>query len=410
MIEELRQLSQHFLEIKNQQYKRYLLQQSPFRQRLSILIGQRGAGKTTTLIQYLLSQVNNDRLSPHILYIQADHFLMGNISLYEIAEKFSQLGGQWVAFDEIHKYDGWSQELKSIYDTFPQLKVIASGSSALQIHQGTHDLSRRAVVYHLPGLSLREYIDLYYGITLSAYTLEEILKNHEYLADQVVKAITPIQQKILPLFFAYLSHGYYPYFREINDISTYYLLIEQNLHTTIEVDLVAIYPHLTGNSVRKIKQLLSFIAQVVPFVPNWQKLKTLLGIGDDRTLKNYLQYLENAGTIRMLLKATPKLSKLETPEKIYLNNSNQMYALASQPPNKGTMRETFFLNMLAELHDVSFPAQGDFYVDDRYFFEIGGKKKGFQQIKSAQHAYLVCDEMEHGIGAKIPLWLFGFLY
>lgn len=410
MLDEFRKLSQHFLEIKNQTYKRYFFQQTPFKHRLSLLMGQRGVGKTTVLIQYLLSQVNNDYLNPNILYIQADHFLMGNTSLYKIAEKFTLLGGQLIVFDEIHKYQDWSKELKSIYDTFPDLKIIASGSSALEIHKGTHDLSRRAIVHVLHGLSFREYLELYCGLEMPPYALEEILKNHERLVVHILKIVAKSSKKILSHFLDYLSHGYYPYFREINDVALYHLSVEQNLHTAIESDLVAIYPYLTGNSVKKIKQLLSFISQSVPFTPHWHKLKSILDIGDERTLKTYFKYLEDAGLIQTLLKATQKMQKLEAPEKIYLNNPNQMYAMVYDKHNKGTLRETFFLNMLSAQHHVTLPVHGDFLVDDQYLFEVGGHKKGFQQLQQVKNAYLACDEIERGIGAKIPLWLFGFLY
>lgn len=409
VLDEFRKLSQHFLEIKNQKYRRSFFKKKPFTHRLSILIGQRGVGKTTTLVQYLLSEAHQDRFDPHILYIQADHFLMGNHSLYEIAEEFNLSGGRVIAFDEIHKYANWSQELKSIYDTFPELRVIASGSSALEIHKGTHDLSRRASTSFLPGLSFREYLELRAGLQISVIPLEEILKNHERLAAKIIKIISGSNKKVLPHFWDYLNHGFYPYFLEVNDIALYHLMIEQNLHTTIESDLVAIYPNLSGISVKKIKQLLSFISSAVPFTPNWQKLKSILEIGDERTLKTYFKYLEDAELIQGIAKATQKMQKIEMPEKIYLNNSNQMYALTYDHINKGTIRETFFLNALLTEHQVALPSQGDFLVDQHYLFEIGGKNKGFQQIKDLKNAYLACDELEVGVGSKIPLWLFGFL-
>ena len=410
MFEELCKISQHFLDIKNQQFRRYFIQNIPLTHRLLVIIGQRGIGKTTTLIQYLLSQVNNDRFSSDILYVQCDHFIMGQTSLYEVAENFNALGGKLIAFDEIHKYPNWSQELKSIYDTFPKLKIIASGSSALEIHKGSHDLSRRALVHRMYGLSFREYLELYHGIKISSYSLEEILKNHERIVSNILNLTAENDKKILPHFLDYLSHGYYPFFREVNDTATYFLLVEQNVHAIIESDLVAIHPSLTGNSIKKIKQLLVYISRAVPFIPNWQKLKSILEIGDDRTLKTYLKYLEDAELIKTIQKATQKIQKIEAPEKIYLNNSNQMQALSFDQNNKGTIRETFFLNMLSTQHEVTLPIQGDFLVDDRFLFEIGGKKKGFHQLKPATNSYLAVDEIEHGIGAKIPLWLFGFLY
>lgn len=410
MFEELQNLSYRFLDIKNQKYRRYFIQNTPLPQRLSMLIGQRGIGKTTTLIQYLLDFAKQDRFDPSILYIQADHFLMGNTSLYDITDAFHKLGGKLIAFDEIHKYENWSLELKSIYDTFPDIKIITSGSSALEIQKGSHDLSRRAIVHRLRGLSFREYLELYYDLSLQPYALDEILKNHIRISNDIISAIQDSGKKILSHFMDYLNYGFYPFYREVKNLVTFQVLLEQNMHTTIESDLVAIYAHLTGNSLKKIKQLLSFIAQSVPFIPNWNKIKSIIDVSDDRTLKTYFKYLEDAELIQTVSKATEKLNKLEISEKIYLNNSNQMFALSFNNCNTGTVRETFFLNTFSALYDISLPTQGDFLVDNQFLFEIGGRKKGFQQLKDLKNAFLACDDIETGIGNKIPLWLFGFLY
>ncbi|HXH55634.1 MAG TPA: AAA family ATPase [Gammaproteobacteria bacterium] len=410
MFEELQNLSYRFLDIKNQKYRRYFIQNTQLSQRLSMLIGQRGIGKTTTLIQYLLDFAKQDRFDPSILYIQADHFVMGNTSLYEITDSFHKLGGKLIAFDEIHKYENWSLELKSIYDTFPDIKIIASGSSALEIQKGSHDLSRRAIIHHLHGLSFREYLELHYDLSLQPYALDEILKNHIRISNDIISAIQDSGKKILSHFMDYLNYGFYPFYREVENLPIFQVLLEQNMHTTIESDLVAIYAHLTGNSLKKIKQLLSFIAQSVPFIPNWKKIKSIVDISDDRTLKTYFKYLEDAELIQTISKATEKLNKLEISEKIYLNNSNQMFALSFNNCNIGTVRETFFLNTLSALYDISLPTQGGFLVNNQFLFEIGGRKKGFQQLKDLKNAFLACDDIETGIGNKIPLWLFGFLY
>jgi hypothetical protein len=410
MLEELTKLSQHFLQIKNQEYQRYFIQTNPFTERLSILLGQRGVGKTTTLIQYLLLQAKGDYFSSHILYVQADHFLVANNSLYEIAEQFSLHGGKVIAFDEIHKYPNWSLELKSIVDTFPRLKILASGSSALEIHKGTHDLSRRALMYKMYGLSFREYLGLYCNVDLPCYTLLEILKDHQRLADQCIKKLNGSGKTLLEHFENYLHYGYYPYFKEVNDAAAYDILLEQNLHISIESDLAAIYPQLTGNSIRKIKQLLAYIAQVVPFTPNWEKIKSIVDVGDIRTLKTYFKYLEDAGLIHVISSASSKMHALESPEKIYLNNTNQIYALSGDLSNKGTIREAFFLNSLATRHKVALPSQGDFLIDHHYLFEIGGRKKDHRQIVNHKNGYIASDDIEIGVGDKIPLWLFGFLY
>lgn len=410
MFEELQKLSRYFLEHRNSPYRRYFIRTTKFSHRMSILLGQRGVGKTTSLIQALLDFVKGDRFDPRILYIQADHFLMGTTSLYEIAEQFHISGGQFVVFDEIHKYPNWSQELKSIYDTFSKLKILASGSSALLIYKGSHDLSRRTLVYRMQGMSFREYLELNHQLELSSYTLKDICDKHEILADIIIKELSQKSLHIIPEFHRYLKIGYYPYFHEINDEETYKITLEQNVHTTIESDLAFINPQLTGVSIHKIKKLLVFVANAVPFTPNWNHIKDAMEVGDLRTLKTYFSHLEDAGLIKSIAKATDKFSQLETASKIYLENSNQLYAISSKPPEMGTVRETFFLNMMSQKHKVNQSGNGDFLVDNKVFFEVGGKNKGFKQIKHENNAYLACDDIEQGIGAKLPLWLLGFLY
>ena len=411
MIEELFRLSQKFIRINNREYVRYFLRTYPLKNRFSIVVGQRGVGKTTAIIQHILSSYKNDIFTNSALYIQADHFLVGGHSLYEIAEQFYNLGGKMICFDEIHKYPNWSTELKSIYDTFPKLTIVASGSSALEIYKGSRDLSRRAVVYKMFGMSFREFIEIELGINLKSAGLENIINNHQRIADSITTAVEKKGKKILALFKSYLEYGYYPYFREYKNRELFYLTLEQNIHTTLESDLIAIYPSLSGNSIKKIKKLLMIIASSVPFTPDLKKLKTTLDVGDERTLKTYLKYLEDAGIILTVSKGNRGLRELEKPEKIYLNNPNLIHAISSRMPLEiGNLRETFFLNMVETSHKVSSPAQGDFLVDGRYTFEIGGKNKDFSQIKDIKDSFLGVDNTEIGVGNKIPLWLFGFLY
>lgn len=410
MFEKILEISRHFLKIKNSSYRRYFIKNIDLKHRMSILTGQRGVGKTTTLIQHLLDKVEGDRFDKKILYVQADHFALGKTPLYEIAEEFSLLGGKWLAFDEIHKYPDWSKELKSIYDTFPDLTLLISGSSALEIYKGSHDLIRRAASYSMQGLSFREYLELSLQTRLPAYSLDELCKHHEKIAESILHELQSINQKVLPLFYDYLKVGYYPYFFELNDPKIYQMTLEQNLHQTIESDLTAIYPHLTGTSVKKMKQLLTFIANAVPFTPNWKKILNLLEIGDIRTLKNYFKHLEDASLVSSLSKATKKMHQLELPDKLYLNNPNQLYAISSDTPQVGTLREIFFLNSLFFQPKIGLPKEGDFIVNEQYLFEVGGKNKSFNQIKDDSNGYLACDSLEFGIGNKIPLWLFGFLY
>jgi len=411
MIEELFRLSQNFIRINNREYVRYFLRTYPLKNRFSIVVGQRGVGKTTAIIQHILSSYKNDIFTSSALYIQADHFLVGGHSLYEIAEQFYNLGGEMICFDEIHKYPNWSTELKSIYDTFPKLTIVASGSSALEIYKGSHDLSRRAVVYKMFGMSFREFIEIELGINLKSAGLEDIINNHQRIAAGITDAVEKKGKKILALFKSYLEYGYYPYFREYKNRELFYLTLEQNIHTTLESDLIAIYPSLSGNSIKKIKKLLMIIASSVPFTPDLKKLKTMLDVGDERTLKTYLKYLEDAGIILTVSKGGRGLRELEKPEKIYLNNPNLIHAISSRMPlETGNLRETFFLNMAETSHKVSSPARGDFLVNGRYTFEIGGKNKDFSQIKDIKNSFLGVDNTEIGVGNKIPLWLFGFLY
>jgi len=409
MLDDLYNLSRHFLKTSNKEYKRYFLKEHSLESRFNIIVGQRGVGKTTAIIQYILSQF--DSLSNQALYLPVDHFVFGKRTLYETAEEFCNLGGQLICFDEIHKYQNWSKELKSIYDSFPALKIIASGSSAMQIQKESHDLSRRALVHKMVGLSFREYIDLKLETSFEPFELDAIIADHEKLGAIIVQKVEKENKKILSLFKDYLCFGYYPYFLEFPDSSMYYIALEQGIHTTIESDLLAIHTTLSGASVKKIKKLLLVIAESAPFTPDLKRLKNVIELGDERTLKNYLKLLEDAGIVLNLTKKSSRLKELEKPEKIYLNNPNQIYAISSKgKENPGNIRETFLINQLSSFHSVKLPKTGDFLLADKYLFEVGGKNKGFDQIKDLPDSYLALDDIEIGIGNKIPLWLFGFLY
>lgn len=395
--------SKKFILRNDLSYQRYFIKEQKIKHRLTIIVGQRGIGKTTTIAQYMKQ---HDTLKS--LYVSMDSFLVGEMSMYEIAERFEMEGGKLLCFDEIHKYQNWSQELKSIYDTFPSLQIIASGSSALEINKGSHDLSRRANTLRMVGMSLREYMELTLTIELPKYSLQEILHGHENIAFEIVGKLEKIDKKILPLFQRYCKVGYYPYSLSIVDDEIFFDMLSQNINVSISSDLLFVYPSLDGNSIKKLKLLLNIIMESVPFVPVIEKLKNSLDIGDGRTLKDYFIKLEDAGILHLLMKASGKgLRKLEKPEKIYLNNTN---LLSITTPEIGTVRETFFLNALSTLHTVTYPQKGDFLVDDTYLFEIGGKTKGFTQIKEIENSFVVSDDIEVGYKNKIPLWLFGFLY
>lgn len=407
-------ISQDFIERYNQPYKRYFFYQTPaFKHRLSVLIGQRGVGKTTAVVQKLLEHTQGNRFDTRILYVQVDHFKVGTMSLYEIAEKFVELGGEVIAFDEIHKYSNWSQELKSLYDTFPELVIYASGSSALEIYKGSHDLSRRAITLDIDGCSFREYCEMRYGMQIAPLSLSDIIEKHNEIASNLVQDFRAKQLSCLRVFAEYCQLGYYPYSHELTEPSLFFMTLEKHCHVTIETDLPAIHQNITGVSIRKIKKLLVYLATSVPFTPNWSKMRAILQISDERTVKNYFYYLEQSGLIRLIGKGGLKLSQLEADDKVYLDNTNLIYAISSEAADSGTVRETFFASALSSKHQLNTIKKGDFLVDEELVFEVGGKNKDFNQLKLLKKqfpCYLACDDIEVGFAEKIPLWLFGLLY
>jgi uncharacterized protein len=413
MLEELFIKSRDFININNQEYKRYFLRTKKLEHRLSIIIGSRGIGKTTTVAQYIKENYKDSEA----LYINLDD--IENTSKYtmtQIAEEFVLNGGKLLCFDEIHKYENWSAELKNIYDRFDKLKIIATGSSALQINKGSHDLSRRAIVYNMVGMSFREFLELHHGYKFDSITLESLVSNHIEIATNIKNIIEKNEQKIIPLFKDYLKHGYYPYYLSMPNEVLFFQTLQQNINVSIESDLLNIYPKLNGNSIKKIKMLLSVIIKSVPFEPKISDLKKAADIKDDRTLKDYLSKLDDAGLIKLLMQNSLSMKAFDKPEKIFLANSNLMY---TKEPNIGNLRETFFVNQLdnyyknkQSLNDDGIYASknGDFYCEEKYTFEVGGKNKGFDQIKDIPNSFVASDDLEVGIGNKIALWIFGFLY
>jgi predicted AAA+ superfamily ATPase len=413
MLEELFYKSREFINLNNLSYKRYFINTKHLEHRLSIIIGPRGIGKTTTVAQYIKLHYKESEA----LYVNLDDIEnTSKFTMTEIAEEFVLNGGKLLCFDEIHKYSSWSAELKNIYDRFADLKIIATGSSALQINKGSHDLSRRAIVYEMVGMSFREFLELHYEYSLKSHTLEEILSNHIEIAADLKNIIEANGQKIIPHFKNYLKFGYYPYYLSLPNELYFYQTLQQNINVSIESDLLNVYPILNCNSIKKIKMLLSVIIKSVPFEPKISDLKKAAEITDDRTLKEYLAKLDDAGLIKLLMQNSLSMKSLDKPEKIYLANTNLMYI---KEPNIGNLRETFFVNQLDnyyknknELNDFGIFAsnQGDFYCEEKYTFEVGGKKKSFEQIKDMKNSYVASDSIEVGFKNKIPLWLFGFLY
>ena len=411
MLTDIRSLSQSFLREISLKFMRYFFSSCTNPPRMLFIIGPRGVGKTTCLLQYLIKYSRQNPLSEKILYVPADHILVEKVGLYEIANNFLQEGGELLAIDEIHKYPNWSKELKSIFDTFKRLQIVVSGSSSMEISKGISDLSRRALVFNMKHMSFREFIEFEHGVVIPPVSLEEILKNHQDISNLTLKKIESEGHKILPLFQKYLKTGLFPFYKEYNNIENYYLALNQMINSSVENDIISVYPKLSGTSLKRIKQLLIYVTKSCPFTPDMKKIKTALSITDERTLKQYLTFLDKLQLIINVEKAGGKFAGLQKPEKIYLNNTNFMYALvSSENINKGNLRETYVANLLHGIRSLQVPLSGDFLVDETYTFEIGGKTKGEKQIKNTKHSYILSDDIEYGIKNKIPLWLIGFSY
>jgi predicted AAA+ superfamily ATPase len=411
MISQLFELSRQMVMQNHRPFRRYLMRHDPFSSPCTMLIGQRGVGKTTCLVQHLVDRYPDYLSSRRCLYLPVDHFVVAQKAIYEIATDFANEGGELLCLDEVHKSSTWSRDLKSIIDSFPSLRVVASGSSMLQLHKGSHDLSRRVLVQRLEGLSFREYLAIRHGVQFNSLALHQILAGHEVEAPRIVRELRNSELHVLAEFRDYLAQGYYPFFLQFNDKKSFLIALEQSIHAVIESDLPAIHPAMTGNSVSRIKRLLSALAANVPFTPDLKKLRGLLGIADDRTLKDYLQCLQEAGLVMAISKPGKALRSMEKPDRIYLGDPNIAHALAaSGEPDLGSLRETFFCRMVSAMHSVSSGGRADFLVDGKFTIEVGGKSKGQEQISGKDNAYLALDDLPFGSMQRIPLWLFGFLY
>jgi predicted AAA+ superfamily ATPase len=366
--------------------------------RLVGIKGARGVGKTTLLLQHIKKKLPHDRQT---MYVSLDDIYFSVNLLVDFVDLFVKNGGQFLFLDEVHKYKNWSAELKNIYDDYPELKVVYTGSSIIHIKKSGADLSRRSVLYTMKGLSFREYILFNKKINLPVYSLHNILENHVEICREIVKQIKPIA-----LFNEYLKTGYYPYFME--GINEYYQKLAETTNTVLEVD-IPYMEDINFSSVSKLKKLLYIIATSVPFKPNIQNLSEKTGITRN-TILLFLNYLNDAQIINLLHIDTKGLSMMQKPEKIYLHHPNLQFALAPENRNIGSMRESFFFNQLSDLHKVNYTKNGDFIVDNKYTFEVGGKNKTKKQIAKIKNAYVVSDDIEIGYNEKLPLWLLGFLY
>jgi len=385
-----------FKKIEKIAYKRYFFNIVDFNEKLIGLIGARGIGKTTFLLQYLQSLDIDEEKK---LYFSVDSIITSNMKLFDIAEAFSNIGGKVLVIDEIHKYKDFEIELKVIYD-FLDLQVIFSGSSAIVLEHKKADLSRRAIIYRLKGLSFREYLELKLGVDFPTFTLDEILTNHIKITKELTKKIKPLEH-----FKKYLQSGYYPFAFE--SPSSYCIKLEETINTVIESDLPIIF-NIEPSNIHKLKQLTAYICTSKPYELNLTALATKIGI-NRKTLYQYIHYL-SLGNIFNRLEAKGKGdSVFSKPAKLYLNNPNLNYCYC-QDSEVGSIREEFFFNMLQIEHKLLYPKKGDFLVDEKYTFEIGGKNKGFEQIRDMPNSFVVADDIEVGFQNKIPLYIFGFLY
>ncbi|MBK9257126.1 MAG: ATP-binding protein [Saprospiraceae bacterium] len=377
-------------------FKRYLYHKINKSNRLIAIKGARGTGKTTLLLQ-LAKDYNPDE----VLYVALDDLFFSENTLYSLAEKFAKIGGKIILIDEVHKYPNWSRELKLVYDDFADLKVIFTSSSILDIYKGESDLSRRAVTYNLAELSFREYLLLYEKIELPVLTLEEILTDHKSISLDLLEQFTPFKH-----FSKYLKIGNYPYFE--NNKEEYYQKLRNTVNLILEVDLQTT-ENLDFHTLAKLKRLLFVISSNVPFTPNILKISDTIQLNRN-ALVRALQLLDRAALIRMVYKQTRSISLLNKPDKIWMHNTNLMFAISGEHVVIGTIRETFFMQNLAHHHVLSLPEKGDVLVDNTHLFEIGGKNKSKKQIAHLENAYVVNDDIEVGFQNSIPLWLFGFLY
>jgi len=380
-------------------YKRSLMNEINWDARLIAIRGARGVGKTTMLLQHIKETYGTD---PSIaLYASLDHLYFSRHSLIDLAEDFHKKGGKCLCFDEVHKYEGWSREIKNIYDGFPDLQIIFTGSSLLNILNAEADLSRRCVSYDMQGLSFREYLLFKEDISLPVLSLEELLQHPLSASENVLNVCKPLKY-----FDSYLQEGYYPFFLEKN--IDYLTQVQKVVSLILEIEL----PQL-GNvdiaNVRKLRSLLSVVSSGVPFAVDISKMAQTAELNRN-TIVTYLAHLNRAKLLNLLYSDAQNLKRMQKPDKIYMENCNLLHALSLTQVETGTERETFFVNQLAYHHQIEYAKHGDFLINQTYTIEVGGQSKDGKQIADIPNAFIAADGIEYALGNKIPLWLFGFLY
>jgi predicted AAA+ superfamily ATPase len=395
LLESLKEYSALFYTKSAPTYERALLKELNLNNRIIGIVGAKGVGKTTLLLQFMKKQ---ELSTDEMMYISVDHPLMSTVSILEIAKEFASMGGKLLVLDEIHNQPDFAGDLKTIWD-FLEINVLFSGSSAL--HLDNADLSRRVLKYKLPTLSFREFLEIETGLPFNKLSLLQVLTEHTTHCTDIIAQIKPLKY-----FKAYLDYGYYPFYLE--DKSSFKIKLSEAINKSIDVDLLQIY-HIDPKKIRNIKKILTMLCVTVPYKPNMSSLAQAVEV-DPKTLYTYLNALQSARIVKMVSLQTRGESIIKKPEKLYLDNPNLFKALC-QTPDTGTIRESFFVSSLYNAAlTVNASQKGDFFVDDQYIFEVGGKDKGYKQIKHVSKAYIAADNIEVGFKNKIPLWLFGFLY
>ncbi|MBR6197752.1 MAG: ATP-binding protein [Bacteroidaceae bacterium] len=379
-------------------YHRYLYDKINWDNRLIAIKGPKGVGKTTLVLQHIKDTFKDVTKA---LYVSMDNIWFKSHTVSELVEYHYSHGGTHIFIDEVHKYNDWAQEIKNVYDSYPDFHIVVTGSSLLQLEDAMeHDLSRRCRMYDLQGLSFREFVRLETGKEFNVYNIEQVVKSHFEIATEITSKV-----KILPLFEKYVRNGYYPFYREEGD--GYWDRLQFVVRTIVENDIPSV-DKIEYESLYKAERFLSILSEMVPFTLNIASLTSTLGLSRNSLLKIF-DLLDRAKLIRLMYTCKVGMKQLAKPEKILFDNSNLLFALTSNV-DSGTVRECFFCNQVGQLYNTVIPKTGDCLVNDKYLFEIGGKKKSFKQVKEIPDSYVVADDIEVGMGNRIPLWLFGFMY
>lgn len=375
----------------NISFLRYKYYELDWTRRVFGIVGPRGVGKTTMVLQYIKQKLSLQ----DSLYITLDHIYFSTHTLIDVADKFYKEGGKHLIIDEVHKAFNWSVQLKQIIDSYPNMQIIFTGSSILDIYRGVADLSRRAPIYEMQGLSFREYLVLYHDIQTPTWNLDDLINQRVTL---------PHVEHPLPLFNDYLKRGYYPFERIASDFSTNLM---QVINRTMEID-IPLYANINISVARKLQNLLVVIAESVPFKPNYKKLAEVTGISRN-DIADYIYYMERAGMLMSLHDTTQGIRSIGKSNKLYVDNTNLMYVLSPENIDKGNLRETFFLNQMRVKYPVIASQKADFEIGN-YVFEVGGKNKNQKQLDNNPNGYIVKDDIEFGYRNVIPLWAFGLTY